>query len=223
MQHSLLPLLLLAACQLEDVYVYADGGGFSEQQPPQTRVDSGVAPGVRLASGSDITGFLDGKTLLMDSTHVPSHPNGYDENLNFGSATQCIHTVQMDVSGGAITVKTELAQLAGAPGAGDRGTCNRGTPSGDDVAFSTTAVLIENVQADARCFDITLTYAGFGQEGRGSISADQRTINLELFFRDQAVGHRCGDGAVGAPSVQLNQEPFTGNAVQIYSIARSES
>lgn len=209
--------LMAAGCQIEDLYIYPDGGS-----SPGPRIDAGRADagsGRRLTTGADVLALMEGKTLLMDASKVPSHPNGYDENVNFGSASQCIHSVRMDVAGGAMTVTTELARLDNAPGAGDRGQCNRNIPAGGNVAFNTTAVLVENVQSGGGCFDITLTYMGFGQEGRGSISADQRTVSLELFFRDQAVGHRCADGAVGEATVTLNQEPFVGNAVQVYTIS----
>ncbi len=208
---------LCAGCQIEDLYIYPDGGGAPVARTDAGRADAGS--GRRIATGADVMALLEGKTLLMDAAHVPSHPNGYDENVNFGQSSQCIHSVRMDVAGGAMTVTTELARLDNAPGAGDRGQCNRNIAAGGNIAFSTTAVLVENVSSGGGCFDLTLTYMGFGQEGRGSISADQRSVSLELFFRDQAVGHRCADGPVGEGSVTLNQEPFTGNAVQVYAIS----
>lgn len=211
--------LSLGGCQMGDLYLYPDAdfnleGGSDGGQA----LDSGVVR-ARLLSGADVMNLLEGKTLLMEADKIPSHPNGYDENLNYGSATQCIHSVQMDVQSGAISVTTKLATLKNAPRSGDRGQCDRQAASGSDVAFSTTAVLIENVKDDGGCFDITLTYAGFGQEGRGAVAADGRTVNLELYFRDQAVGHRCASGAVGSASVTLNQEPFSGDAVQRYTIS----
>lgn len=216
MNRLLTVLALLAGCQIEDLYIYPDAGGSGRAEVDAGRADAGS--GRRIASGADVLALLDGKTLLMDATRVPSHPNGYDENLNFGSASQCIHSVRMDVASGAITVATELARLDDAPNAGDRGRCNRNIAAGSNVTFNTTAVLIENVGPGGACFDITLTYMGFGQEGRGRIGPDQRTVSLELFFRDQAVGHRCADGEVGEGTVTLNQEPFAGNAVQLYTL-----
>ncbi|MFO0728966.1 MAG: hypothetical protein U1E65_34620 [Myxococcota bacterium] len=207
----------LTACQLDDLYLYPDADLSGNGGPDAGSLDSG-SQRLRLTTGAEVMNLLEGKKLLMDQTHVPSHPNGYDEDLNYGSATQCIHSVEMDVMSGAIAVTTSLATLRDAPHSGDHGSCDRAAPLGSEVAFTTTAVLIENVKDGGDCFDITLTYAGFGQEGRGKISEDQRTVSLELFFRDQAVGHRCQSGAVGAPSVTLNQTPFTGDAVQVYAI-----
>ncbi|MCY0999409.1 hypothetical protein OWM54_19930 [Myxococcus sp. MISCRS1] len=60
---------------------------------------------------------------------------------------------------------------------------------------------------------------GLVQEGRGGFTADQKTLKLELYFKNQATGSRCANGAVGtSSSVTLNGQPFTGNAVQTYSI-----
>lgn len=220
-------VLLLGGCQIEDLYLYPDGGGPAEPRADAAGPDAGRADAGRpdsgrserpINSGSDVLALFEGKSLLMDAAHVPSHPNGYDENINFGQASQCIHSVRMDVSGGAMTVTTELARLDGAPESGQSGTCQRDIPAGGNVVFNTTAVLIENVRDDGGCFDITLTYSGFGQEGRGTVSADRRTVTLELFFRDQALGHRCAAGDVGSPTVTLNQEPFMGDAVQVYTL-----
>ena len=35
-----------------------------------------------------INAFLEGKTMVMEGSDIPSHPLGYDENTNFGAATQ---------------------------------------------------------------------------------------------------------------------------------------
>ena len=215
---SLMCALASGACQIDDLYVYPDGGDGLRAIADAGSRDAG-STGRPIRSGADVLALLEGKTLLMNAAAVPTHPNGYDENINFGSASQCIHSVRMDVASGGFTVTTELATLMGAPSAGDRGTCDRATAAGSNVVFNTTAVLVENVRDNGGCFDLTLTYAGFGQEGRGRLSADQKSVSLELYFRDQAVGHRCGDGEVGAASVTLNQEPFTGNAVQVYTLS----
>jgi hypothetical protein len=77
---------------------------------------------------------------------------------------------------------------------------------------------VENVATDGSCFDFTVTYTGFGQEGRGCISPDGKKAILELFFNGQATGHRCADGAVGSSGVTVNGNAFTGDAVQIYEV-----
>ncbi len=171
-----------------------------------------------LRNESQVLAFLDGHTLVMDPDDVPSHPNGYDANVNFGQATQCIHRVVMTVAAGNFRLVTELGTLRDAPQTEDVGECDRSTPDGQVFSFDSTAARIENVRDDGACFDITLTYAGFGQEGRGGFSDDRSTLFLELFFRDQAVGDRCADGDVGDRTITLNQEPFTGDAVQAYRI-----
>jgi hypothetical protein len=87
-----------------------------------------------------------------------------------------------------------------------------------ELTFDSTAVLFENFKNNGACFDMTATYSAFQQEGRGSISADVKTLTLELFFKDQATGHRCADGDVGAPTIKLPGAMFTGNAKQVYTI-----
>jgi hypothetical protein len=78
---------------------------------------------------------------------------------------------------------------------------------------------MENVAADGSCFDVTFNFpGGLTQEGRGSFSSDRKQLKLELFFKGQATGARCANGAVGAASVTLSNAAFTGNAVQTYAI-----
>lgn len=167
-----------------------------------------------------INTFLEGKTLTMTGANIPSHPNGYDEDVNYGSATQCYQSVSMQVAAGTYNVTSVLGTLRDASQPGTRGTCDHDTKSAT-LNFSTTAVLIENVAADGSCFDVTYTYTGFKQVGRGKITQDGSTVLLELFFEPQATGHRCADGAVGAPgTVTLNGKPFTGNAVQVYTVSQ---
>jgi hypothetical protein len=163
-----------------------------------------------LSTPGRITEFLDGKMLVMEGSMIPTHPNGYDQNVDFGAATQCYMKVTMTPLGGKIRVQSQLGTL------GQSG-CDRMRLSGE-ASFDSTAVLIENVKGDAECFDFTITYPGFGQEGRGEIDAERSVLTLELFFKDQAVGHRCADGDVGAPTVTLNQTMFTGDAKQRYRI-----
>lgn len=209
-QHSVVALVLVA-CHYDDLTIYR---GFDAGGAPVPV----VATALDIDSPADVFAHLDGKSMVMQGDGVPSHPNGYDQNINFGQATQCIHRVIMRVFGQDFTVETETGTLIGAPQTEDVGACDKSTPTGQSLSFNTTSALIENVGAGGRCFDITLTYSGFGQEGRGSFSPDGQMVKLELFFRDQAVGHRCAAGDVGSPSVVLNQTKFTGSATQLYRI-----
>jgi hypothetical protein len=173
--------------------------------------------GPKYNTADKISTYLEGKTLTMSGANIPSHPNGYNEDVNYGSATQCYQSVTMQVAAGTYNVTSVLGTLEGAPQPGNTGTCNHDVKS-TELKFSTTAVLIENVAADGSCFDVTYTYTGFKQAGRGQVSQDGQTVKLELFFEGQASGHRCANGAVGSSTVTLNGQPFTGNAVQVYTI-----
>ena len=166
-------------------------------------------------TAAKITAHLEGKTVVMAGDAIPSHPNGFDENTNFGSSSQCYNNVTMSPSSAMWHVVSTLGTLTGAPMPGDTGMCDHATPAGE-VTFDSTAILIANVTAD--CFDFTATYVGFAQEGRGKLTAGGATLSLEIFFKDQATGHRCGDGAVGEATVMLNGSPFDGDAVQVYTV-----
>jgi hypothetical protein len=194
-------LLLSVACGGEDITAPPGGGG--NTQPYST--------------ANKINAHLDGKTMTMEGAALPSHSNGFDENVNFGQATQCYNSVVMRALGGKWTVTSKLGTLNGAPNTGDQGTCDRATVSAE-LTFDSTAVIVENVQGNGECFDFNITYAGFAQEGRGALSADGKTLRLELFFKDQAIGHRCADGKPGDRTVTLNMNAFTGDAVQVYTI-----
>lgn len=176
------------------------GCGGDTTPPPETK---------KYDTAAKILAHLEGKSMVMEGANIPSHPNGYSEDLNLGSATQCYAKVSMAVAGGIFNVTSDLATVAN--GACDHVKANVQT-------FSTTNVLIENVQGDGECFDVLFTYTGFAQEGRGKISADGKTVTLELFFKDQAVGIKCANGAVGSGNITLNKSAFTGNAQQVYSI-----
>lgn len=206
-------LLSATACQIEDVYITRDGGTGQSAARPDAGTSS-TRP--EISDPGDVFAFLQSSTWRMPSADIPSHPNGYDENVNFGQATQCLHEVRIESNDRSLAIVTVPGTLRDAPRSGDQGACDRAAVGGSELIFDTTAVLIENVRDGGRCFDITLTYSGFGQEGRGSIGPDGDTLELELFFRDQAVGHRCASGEVGSPSVTLNQERFNGTAVQLY-------
>lgn len=164
-----------------------------------------------------INAYLDGKTWTMTGNDIPTHPNGFLEDVNFGAATQCYNTVTLDTTNAAWTTTSILGTLLNAPATGDVGDCDRATP-GATLSFTSTAVLIENVQGNGDCFDVTVTYTGFAQEGRGKFSDDGTTMTLELFFTGQATGHRCANGAVGSGGITLNGQPFAGDAQQTYRL-----
>ncbi len=196
--------LMILGCGGEDIFVIVDGDQAAQGQG-------------RFGSPSAIAAFLDDKTLIMESSGIPSHPNGFDENINFGQATQCYHKVTISPLAGRWTVASDLGALTGASDVGQVGSCDR-TQVSTRLEFVSTAVLIENVRDDGACFDITATYPGFGQEGRASISPDGTTLRMEFFFKDQATGHRCADGDLGSPTITLDNAAFTGDAVQTYTI-----
>ncbi|MCA9641421.1 MAG: hypothetical protein KC492_12025 [Myxococcales bacterium] len=171
--------------------------------------------GLEFQTPSQIDAYLDGKLLTMTGADIPSSPNGIPENLNAGQATQCYHKTEMRPLGGTSGVKTSAGTPNDAPNQGDVGSCDRDTAAAD-LEFSSTSYVIENVSGGGDCFDFTVNYSGFAQEGRGSITAD--VLKLELYFADSATGIRCADGAVGSDSVMLNGNAFTGDAVQVYRI-----
>lgn len=164
-----------------------------------------------------ILAHLEGQTMVMEGESIPSHPNGLDEDVNFGSASQCYNSVSMAVAAGTFNVTSVLGTLRDAPNQGNKGTCDHETIAGT-LSFSSTNALIENVQGDGECFDVTFTYTSFVQEGRGRISPDGKTLELELYFKDQALNIRCAQGGVGAPGVKLNGADHPGSSVQTYII-----
>lgn len=168
---------------------------------------------------SNIRTHLEGKKLLMEGANIPSHPNGFDEDVNYGSASQCYQKVEMNVANGNFQVTSTLGTLRDAPAVGNKGTCDHAVAAGNPLNFTSTASLIENVKDDASCFDISITYTGFKQVGRGSLSEDGKTLTLEIFFEGQAVGATCAAGAVGSGNITLNKAPFTGNAQQVYTVS----
>jgi hypothetical protein len=168
---------------------------------------------------SNIRTWLDGKKLLMEGANIPSHPNGYDEDVNYGSASQCYTKVEMTVANNNFQVTSTLGTIRNAPTVGSKGECDHAAPAGNPLNFTSTTSLIENVKADASCFDISITYTGFKQVGRGSLSADGKTLTLEIFFEGQAVGANCAAGAVGSGNISLRGAPFTGDARQVYTVS----
>ncbi|WP_408888441.1 hypothetical protein ACJ2CR_26485 [Myxococcus faecalis] len=166
----------------------------------------------KLDSSANILAFLEGKSMIMEGANIPSHPNGFSEDVDYGAASQCYQSVTMSVAGGNFKVDS-------IPGTIANNVCDHDAPK-NPLSFTSNTVLIENVAADGSCFDVTFSFpGGLVQEGRGGFTADQKTLKLELFFKNQATGSRCANGAVGtSSSVTLNGQPFTGNAVQTYSI-----
>jgi hypothetical protein len=124
-------------------------------------------------TADNIGTWVEGKKLAMEGANIPAFPNGYDEDINYGSATQCYTKVEMNVSGGNYAVTSTLGTLRDAPTVGSKGTCDHAAPAGNPLSFTTTAVLIE--PKDATCFNVTFTYPSFKQVGRGSMSADGKT------------------------------------------------
>lgn len=173
----------------------------------------------KLDSQANILVFLEGKSLVMEGTNIPSHPNGYNEDIDYGNATQCYQRVTMTVAAGNFTVNSIPGTVQNSPGPTQPGgTCNPQVPK-NPLNFVSSSVLMENVAADGSCFDVTFNFpGGLVQEGRGGFTADQKQLKLELFFRGQATNHRCANGAVGSSGITLNGNPFTGNAVQTYVI-----
>jgi hypothetical protein len=181
--------------------------------------DAGSPDAKTLALGDSakIMAYLEGKTLKMDGTNIPPYPNGFNEDKNLGPASQCYISTTIGVAGGQFNVTSVLGKITGAPNVGDVGTCDH-TMNGGQAQFTSTNILIENVKNNAACFDITVTYTGFAQEGRAKISPDGKTVTMELYFANQATGHRCAAGDVGAQTVTLNSAAFTQNAQQVYVV-----
>lgn len=170
-----------------------------------------------VSSPGKILAFLEDRYMLMEADNIPTDPQGYNENINFGQATQCYHSVNLTVPDGQFRIESTTGVLEGAPEVGDVGSCDHSTPR-ENFLFTTTTAAIENVVGNAGCFDATFDFGSFMQEGRGRISDDQQVLSLEIFFTGQAIGHRCADGGVGDPTIDLNGAPFTGDAVQAYDI-----
>ncbi|HYO67111.1 MAG TPA: hypothetical protein VEU33_13640 [Archangium sp.] len=175
----------------------------------------GTDTGPKYNTADKISTYLEGKTLVMEGNNIPTHPNGFSEDLNLGAATQCYVKVTMTVAGGNYRVISDQGTLRDTNGVRD---CDRTVKSGQ-TDFTSTGVLIENVRADGTCFDVTYTYPSFKQVGRGQLSQDGKTLKLELFFENQATGSRCANGDVGAAGVIVNGAALAaGAAVQTYIV-----
>jgi hypothetical protein len=177
-----------------------------------------VDTGPKYNTADKVRTFLEGKTLVMEGDNIPSHPNGINENVLFDPSTQCYNKVTMVVGGGNLQVTSVRAVIEGATTQGSVGDCNRTMVRDTLAPFTSTTLNIENVKTDGTCFDITASYNGFAQEGRGLVTQDGMKVQLELYFSGQATGHRCVDGAVGAKTVKQGGKDFTGNAVQTYAV-----
>ncbi|OJT21289.1 hypothetical protein BO221_26025 [Archangium sp. Cb G35] len=214
MKKQLLSAVVLCALSVvgceEDLTPTPDAG--------TTDTDAGTDAGteIKYNTADKVFTFLEGKTMVMEGANIPSHPNGINENLLYDPSTQCYNKVTMQMASRNLTVTSVRAVVEGASGQGSVGDCNRDNIRDTLAPFVSTVVNIENVKEDGTCFDITATFNGFSQSGRGLISQDGTKVQLELYFA--ATGHRCADGAVGANTVKLNGNAFTGNAIQTYVI-----
>ena len=195
-----------------DASVASDGGGTT---------DSGS--GNALNSPTRILAFLEGKTLTMQGNNIPTHPNGFTENADFGAATQCYNRTTITVAGGNFTITSIAGTLVGAA---PNVTCDRTMAGATIGPFSSNTLTINNVNAPrADCFDVQIDFTGFTQVGRAKFSPDQSQLWMELYFAaNSPSGHTCADGAVGpqtgalTQTIQGNVLPFTGDAVQKYVI-----
>ncbi|WP_224240386.1 hypothetical protein [Hyalangium gracile] len=186
------------------------GCGGDDDTTPQPTVP-------KFDTADNIYNYLEGKKMVMEGNNIPTHPNGFNEDTNFGASTQCYNQVEITVASRVFHVDSDLGTLRNPtdPATSD---CDRTTVSGNQK-FDSTNVLIENVAADANCFDITVSFNGFSQSGRGKLSADGKTLTLELYLGTAHSGIRCQNGAVGSKSVSTSQGLFTGNAQQVYTVS----
>lgn len=171
--------------------------------------------GPKYNTADKVLTYLEGKSMVMEGANIPSHPNGINEDFLYDPSTQCYNKVTMRMAAGNFAVTSVRAVVEGTSTQGTLGDCNRDNVR-DTLEFTSVAVLVENVKEDGSCFDITVTYNGFSQQGRGQISQDGTKVKMELYFA--AEGHRCADGDLGASTVKMNGADFTGNAVQTYVI-----
>jgi hypothetical protein len=184
--------------------------------------DSGTA--ADLNTPTRILVFLEGKTLRMEGTNIPSHPNGFTEDLDFGAATQCYNQTTITVSGGNFSITSIAGTLVGAA---PNTMCDRDMPGATIGPFASNTITINNVNAPrADCFDVQLDFQGFSQVGRAKFAPDLSEVWMELYFAaNSPSGHTCMDGAVGPQTGAVTQTipgvgvlPFTGDAVQKYVI-----
>jgi len=98
---------------------------------------------------SNIRTWLDGKKLLMEGANIPSHPNGFDEDINYGAGSQCYQKVEMNIANNNFQVISTLGTLRNAPNFGDKGECDHATANGSPLNFTSVTSLIENVKGAA--------------------------------------------------------------------------
>ncbi len=175
--------------------------------------DAGVSD---FSSDTKILAFLESKTMIMQGNDIPNSPNGYNENVFYGSLTQCYNKVTIKTLSGNFGVTSELGTLQ-RPDGGTVGTCDRTTVS-NEATFTSTTLAITNVANNGACFDILANYGSFAQEGRGKISSDGTTVTLELYFQNQSANSNCAAGPVGSAGVTVLTKPFSGNAQQVYRV-----
>lgn len=157
----------------------------------------------------------------MQGNDIPTAPHGYDRNVYFGASTQCYQRAVNVITGSTFATTITLGTWSsdgGIPTTGTYGSCNINLPSGAPLNFTTVNSTIANVRGNADCFDLTLNYGAFTDEGRGSISADRRRVYVELFFSGQATGHRCASADAGFGHVTVNGQSLLLDAVQKYDV-----
>jgi len=174
-------------------------------------------------SQAEIMAHLEGKSLVSKGASLASHPVGANEDQNLGDVKVCYTQVELKVGGGKFTVTSTLGTLENAPKLYDIGNCNHDVASGGLLGpYESTSVTLTNIKQDASCFDIDIAYTSFAHSGRGKLSADGKTLTLELFVKDKASGIRCADGEVGAKTVKFPTAngpiDFAGNAQQVYTV-----
>lgn len=218
--------LAVALCACPPMEPTVDAG---PEADAEAEVDGGpevdAGPKLDLATGRKILAFLGGKTLVLSGTDLPPFPFGIAESAALGANTQCYRAITTRVANGAFETTVEAGALVGASDGGSR--CDHTTTTATSK-YTSTSVLVDNVADNAGCFDLTVDYGAFGEEGRGRLAPDGTWIALELYFTGKAARHRCEDGAVGAGSVELLVgQPdagvgrvlhLSGNSVQVYRI-----
>lgn len=192
-------------------------------RPPATS-DAGVDAGLTMdfSTGRKILASLESRTLIMTGADIPTHPFGLDETTALNANTQCYRAITTRVMSGAFNTTVEAGLLTSLDG-GAR--CDHTTTTAT-TTFASTDVLLDNVQDNGRCFDITVNYGTFSEEGRGSMAPDGTAVTLELYFGGKALFHRCEDGPVGSRSVRLaigsagqgRVVPLAGDSLQVYRI-----
>ncbi|RKH30286.1 hypothetical protein D7Y13_26650 [Corallococcus praedator] len=204
MKKTLLSAMMLCTLGLS-------GCGDDTTDPPVTQP--------KLDSQSNILAFLEGKTLVMEGDNIPSHPLSLDEDINWGSASQCFQKVTIGVGGNNFHVNSVPGTIRESSGVGQPGsTCDHAAAQ-NALVFDSKAVTLSNIAADGSCFEVLVDYGSFKQEGRARFSEDTKKLSMELYFEAKATGWHCADGAVGAKTVSASGQPFTGNAVQVYEIS----